>query len=162
MNNKEELENLFNKLAEEKKTRELLSLPYDFYTKIESKLKNLEHNDNNEENLTTDKNIKNLLTKIKKIRTQKILIYIAYERKIPMPLPKEEENLYITIKDILNMSSITLKTKKVLIKNDTPELITPEGKKLGPFRKDQYIDIQDVENDLDFILKNKIGELIQE
>jgi hypothetical protein len=60
------------------------------------------------------------------------------------------------------MSSITLKTKKVLIKNDTPELITPEGKKLGPFRKDQYIDIQDVENDLDFILKNKIGELIQE
>ncbi|MGC8479851.1 MAG: hypothetical protein ACP5M9_04280 [Candidatus Micrarchaeia archaeon] len=163
-NSNEELETLFNKFAEEKKTRELISLPYDFYIKTESKIKKTVNEENEQENNTTEKNIKKLLEKIKKIRIQKILIYIAYERKVPSPLPKEEENLYITIKNILNGSSIKLKTQKILIKNDTPELITPEGKKLGPFRKDQYIDIQDIENgnELDFILKNKIGELIQE
>ncbi len=162
MNRKEKLEELFNKLAEEKKTRELLPLPNNFY---ENNLNNKATDqttteDSNEENL--NKNIEKLINNIKKLRTQKILLYLAYDRRMPSPIPKEEENLYMYIKDILNSSSINIKNNKIRINNNTPELITPEGSKIGPFRKGQYIDVQEIDNkyEIDFILKNKIGELI--
>ncbi len=162
MNKKEKLEDLFNKLAAEKKTRELLPLPSNFYESIiiinseETEKKE----DINEENL--NKNIEKLINNIKKIRTQKILLYLAYDRRLPSPIPKKEENLYIYIKDIINSSSFNIKNNKIKINNNTPELITPEGNKIGPFKKGQYIDIQDIDNknEVDFILKNKIGELI--
>ena len=108
------------------------------------------------------KNKEKLINNIKKIRTQKILLYLAYDRRLPSPIPKKEENLYIYIKDIINSSSFNIKNNKIKINNNTPELITPEGNKIGPFKKGQYIDIQDIDNknEVDFILKNKIGELI--
>ncbi len=162
MNKKEKLEDLFNKLAAEKKTRELLPLPSNFYESIiiinseETEKKE----DINEENL--NKNLEKLINNIKKIRTQKILLYLAYDRRLPSPIPKKEENLYIYIKDIINSSSFNIKNNKIKINNNTPELITPEGNKIGPFKKGQYIEIQDIDNknEVDFILKNKIGELI--
>ena len=162
MNKKEKLEDLFNKLAAEKKTRELLPLPSNFYESIiiidSEEIEKKE--DINEENL--NKNIEKLINNIKKIRTQKILLYLAYDRRLPSPIPKKEENLYIYIKDIINSSSFNIKNNKIKINNNTPELITPEGNKIGPFKKGQYIDIQDIDNknEVDFILKNKIGELI--
>ena len=162
MDKKEKLEDLFNKLAAEKKTRELLPLPSNFYESIiiidSEEIEKKE--DINEENL--NKNIEKLINNIKKIRTQKILLYLAYDRRLPSPIPKKEENLYIYIKDIINSSSFNIKNNKIKINNNTPELITPEGNKIGPFKKGQYIDIQDIDNknEVDFILKNKIGELI--
>jgi hypothetical protein len=162
MNKKEKLEDLFNKLAAEKKTRELLPLPSNFYESIiiidSEEIEKKE--DINEENL--NKNIEKLINNIKKIRTQKILLYLAYDRRLPSPIPKKEENLYIYIKDIINSSSFNIKNNKIKINNNTPELITPEGNKIGPFKKGQYIEIQDIDNknEVDFILKNKIGELI--
>ncbi|MEM0200807.1 MAG: hypothetical protein QXD23_00160 [Candidatus Micrarchaeaceae archaeon] len=163
MNKKEELEDLFNKIELEKKTRELLPLPVDFYKKkqINNLTEKIIENENlKEENL--DKNIEKLINNIKKIRIQKILLYIAYEKRIPMPIPKEEENLYICIKDIISSPSSNIKNNKIKIINNTPELITPEGNKIGPFRKGQYINIQEIENqnEIDFILNNKIGEII--
>ena len=162
MNKKEKLEDLFNKLAAEKKTRELLPLPSNFYESIiiidSEEIEKKE--DINEENL--NKNLEKLINNIKKIRTQKILLYLAYDRRLPSPIPKKEENLYIYIKDIINSSSFNIKNNKIKINNNTPELITPEGNKIGPFKKGQYIEIQDIDNknEVDFILKNKIGELI--
>ena len=160
MSDKKYLEELFNKISEEKKTRELLPLPEDFYEKI---LLNAEKNkkttEETEKSEKVEKNIKKLLENIKKIRTQKVLLYLAYDRKLPTPIPKEEESLYKYIKNILNNTSDSVKFKQIKIINTIPEVITPEGKKLGPFIKGETI-LPESESEIEFILKNKIGEII--
>ncbi len=160
MADKNYLEELFNKLSEEKKTRELLSLPEDFYEKINLNVEKSKISaEESEKTEKVEKNIKKLLENIKKIRTQKVLLYLAYDRKLPTPIPKEEESLYKYIKNILNNISNNTKFKKIKIINTIPEVITPEGKKLGPFIKGETI-LPESELEIEFILKNKIGEII--
>ncbi len=160
MADKNYLEELFNKISEEKKTRELLPLPEDFYEKIilnSEKTKSLTEETEKSEKI--EKNIKKLLENIKKLRNQKVLLYLAYDRKLPTPIPKEEESLYKYIKNILNKTTDAATFRKIKIINTIPEVITPEGKKLGPFIKGETI-LPESELEIEFILKNKIGEII--
>lgn len=154
------LEELFNKISEEKKTRELLPLAEDFYDKITLNIeKSKKISEETEKTDNIEKNIKKLLENIKKIRTQKLLLYLAYDRKLPTPIPNEEESLYKYIKNILNKTSEGIKLKKVKIINTIPEIISPEGKKLGPFIKGEII-IPESDSETEFMIKNKIGEII--
>lgn len=140
---------LFSKLSAEKKTGELLPLSQDIY-----KTENEEQQGND----TTHSESKDkIINALRARRLQKILTYIAYGRTLPHQIPEEEERLYIHIKKIIEEESNSIKSTKIRITADTPELITTEGRKLGPFDKNTVIDIEN-QQDLEFLIKNKIGE----
>lgn len=146
-------EEIFNKLNEERKTGELLPLSKEFYENAKTDLDEapLENAAKHLENRNK------VMAMLKTRRTQKILTYIAYGRALPRPIPEEEERLYIRINRIIEEENGSAKTTKIRITADTPELITAEGRKLGPFGKNTVIEVEN-RSDLEFLIKNKIGE----
>lgn len=146
-------EEIFTRLSEERKTGELLPLGHDIYQKAAME----GGDDKSEDSLRREENKKKLLGQLRTRRLQKILTYIAYGRSLPHPIPEEEERLYIRIKKIIDEENSDSKDRKVRILTDTPEIITTEGRKLGPFGKNTIINIEN-QGDLEFLIKNKIGE----
>ncbi len=148
-------EEIFNKLNEEKKTGELLPLPEDFYNNIEN---------NEAEGLGQDserlvENRKRIYDLLRTRRLQKILTYLAYGKKLPHPVPSEEERIYIRLKEIIEEQNSVHKTTKIKVMVSAPEIMTTGGRKIGPFEKNTVLDV-DSQEDLEFLIKNKIGELI--
>ncbi len=142
-------ENLFVILNNEKRTGELISLDEDFYEKIYNNINEI--TDENER-----KTIISLVNEIKTKRIQKLLIYIAYKKTLPIKIPKEEKELYEKINAIINDD----KARVVKIIKDTPELIMPNGTKIGPFKSGQTIIIND-DIKIEFIIKNGIGNEVK-
>ncbi|MFP3278733.1 MAG: hypothetical protein RXP92_00235 [Candidatus Micrarchaeota archaeon] len=149
---------IFSKLQAERKTGELLPLPADFYEQIDKEIENLKKNPNMESKQYLE-NFMKLVNQLKEKRMQKVLIYLAYNKQLPQPIPRFEENLFKRIKAIINEESKPSQVKRIKINLDIPEIITPEGNKIGPFSKDQIIEIDD-SKEIEYILQNKIGELI--
>ena len=147
---------LFAKLQEEKKTGELLQLQSDYYVKLdkyaETKKDNLFENGKDKENIIK------ILSSLKKRRIQKILVYLAYEKPLPSQIPLEEEDLYNQIKKILNKEHVSNSVTKIRINVQVPEIITKEGTKLGPYKQNEIVELNK-EEDINFILSNKIGEI---
>jgi DNA replication initiation complex subunit (GINS family) len=148
----------FEKLQAEKKTGELLTLPVDFYQAAEKEAKRMELN-STFENKHYLENFKKLLNQLKERRIQKVLIYLAYNKQLPQPIPKEEEDIYNKIKEVISGESKVKPSTKIKINIDIPEIITPKGSKIGPFSKGQIIEIED-DSEVEFILQNKIGEMV--
>jgi len=149
---------IFSKLQAERKTGELLPLPADFYEQIDKEIENLKKNPSMESKQYLE-NFMKLVNQLKEKRMQKVLIYLAYNKQLPQPIPRFEENLFKKIKAIINEESKPPQVKRIKINLDIPEIITPEGNKIGPFSKDQIIEIDD-SKEIEYILQNKIGELI--
>jgi len=146
-----EAEVLFAKLSAERKTGELLQLPEDFFEKASAAPGAREPD--------VQANNDKLLNTLKAKRIQKLLIYLAYDRPLPHPIPYEEEILYKEIKSLLDNGGASRKTRRIRVLADVPELVTPNGDKLGPYRRDEIIETSK-ESDAQFILKNKIGEIV--
>ena len=144
---------LYNLLKSEQKSGEVISLQKDFYLKIEEKLKAYGSTNGDEY-----KNIQKVVNSLKERRKQKILVYIAYNKELPRPLPLEEEDLYIQIKNILNKSNSEPKPSKVKIAKTIPQIVAPSGSKLGPYEQNEIIYIYD-RADAKFIVENKLGEI---
>lgn len=152
---------LFSKFQEERKTGELLPLAKDFYKKSEEYIKKEMITEPNETKTRQIENFKRLLTEIQERRIQKILIYIAYNKKLPTLVPEEEENLYSEIKAQISNAYVIqgAKVPKVRMIADIPEVVIQTGKKIGPFSKNQIIEVSD-EAELEFLLNNKLCEII--
>ncbi len=146
---------LFSRLAEEKKTGELLPLPASFYREVEETIKKHDKTGTPAE----QQNKQTILNLLKAKRTQKILIYIAYGKQIPVQLPSEEEALYYQILKILNKEANIPRTTKIKILINIPEIITTQGNKIGPYQEGEVIQMED-SGDAEFIINNKIGEII--
>jgi DNA replication initiation complex subunit (GINS family) len=144
------VEKLYSILKEEKMTGELLPLPENFYSKADSEMP---RQTNNEEEEKAKINYERLLGQIKRKRTEKVLLYLAYNKGLPHPVPDEEKELYAKVTQMITDAGATT---KVRILNDTPELTTPTGRKIGPYRKDQITEA--TKEEYEFILKNKLGE----
>ena len=145
-------DDLFSRLAEEKRTGDLLPLPQDLYTSIET---------NKLADKTQEENRQRLVAALRARRTQKILTYIAYGRKLPKPIPEEEEKLYIRIKKTIEEDGPPAMPPKIKIIVSAPELVTPEGRTIGPFEKNTIVEIGN-RQEFEFLLKNKIGEEISQ
>lgn len=104
-------------------------------------------------------NAQRLLSALKNRRIQKVLIYLAYGRGLPHPVPEEEEELYAEIKKVLEKGSKIAKSRKIKILAQIPEILTPKGYKIGPYTQNQIVET-DNEADIAFIISNKIGETI--
>jgi hypothetical protein len=150
---------LFEKVQAEKKTGEILPLSKHFFEDAEEYIKNIEKQQTDPQKTQYINNFKKLLSMLKERRMQKILIYIAYNKQLPSYSTIEEEGIYERIKKLLTENSVKPTLTKVKILSDIPEVITPEGNKIGPFKQNQTIELES-ENDTDFILKNKLGEIV--
>ncbi|MEM3281499.1 MAG: hypothetical protein QW591_00060 [Candidatus Micrarchaeaceae archaeon] len=151
---------LFSKINEEKKTGEILPIQKDFYIRAEQYLSRLGAENSTEASALQAQNFRKLLRSLKERRIQKILIYIAYNKKINAQLADEEAELYKTIKKVVEEATNGgEKSRKIKITSNTPEIIMPNGSKIGPFTQNQVIEVSNQE-EFDFILKNKIGEEI--
>jgi DNA replication initiation complex subunit (GINS family) len=149
---------LYTAYQEEKKTNEIQQLPKDFYTSVGFFMKEQENKEGSKEQKQLE-NIKKIVFGIKNIRKQKILLYIAYDKSIPIKIPEEEENLYYRIKSIMEGEEKNENIKKVKIKLGIPEVISPSGNKIGPFNQNQVVDIIN-KDDIEFLVSNQIGEII--
>lgn len=135
----------------EKNTSKLLPMQKDFYKEAEDLIKN-------SKNEVEKTNISNTLGFLKEKRTQKILMYLAYDKQIGNEVADEEQEIYSKIRAVLKKGKIQNSTK-IKINMDVPEIITNTGTKLGPYNKNEIIDINS-NDDIMFIIENNIGEKI--
>lgn len=141
-------EELFEVLKTEKTKGELQPLPKEFYKKY------------TEKEQTASPNLTKTLSSLKEKRTQKMLVYIAYGKPLPRPLPAEEEEAYNKIKQILKKENVDKLSTKIKINADLPEILTPNNNKLGPFKQNEIVELQEA-SDIKFIIENKIGEILE-
>lgn len=149
-------EEIFRHLQDEKKTGELLPLNREFYLLAE---RGISGATGSAEALQEAENTKRLIRTLKEKRLQKLLIYLAYNKPLPSQVPTEEEDLYRQIQLILNKTSPQQdKNKKIRVLANIPEVITTKGNKIGPFKQGQVIEASN-EDDIEFIINNKLGEI---
>jgi hypothetical protein len=157
MNSEKVLDSLFNKFNEEKKTGELLQLPSDFYKTAESELSG----ETGTSSAAEAQNHKSTLSALKQKRRQKILIYLAYGKPLPDPIPEEERRTYERILSFLNGGEKQQKPVHIRIVIKIPEVITTTGSTIGPYQEGETVAITNP-SDAEFIINNKIGERIEE
>ena len=152
-------EMIFLKLNEEKNRGELTPLQKEFYTEAQDFINTLESIAGGEQGQKQAENTRRLLESLKEKRRQKLLIYLAYEKPLPQPVPEEEEGLYNEIRKILNRTEDRSRAASVRIISDVPEVFTSEGRKIGPYKQGDVVEVQN-SGDVEFMIKNKIGEPI--
>ena len=79
---------LLTLLKAERKSGEVIPLKQDFYTKLNEKIKTFSTESDEY------KNMEKMTNSIKERRTQKIIVYIAYNKELPRPMPSEEEKCW--------------------------------------------------------------------
>jgi len=151
---------LWQLVQKEKQTNELQILPKTFYTDATKLLESLDKKDMTEEEAAIKKNTTKLLLEIYERRKQKLLIYVAYKKKLPQPAIQAEQELYDKLVDIVNKEKINLSTPKsgqsLVSLQKIPEIILPSGKRIGPFEKDQIVNVQADDEDVKFLISNAI------
>ncbi len=135
----------------EKNTSKLLPMSKDFYKEAEELIRK-------SDNSVEKNNINNTFILLKEKRVQKILIYLAYDKQIGNEVASEEADMYLKIKTVMKKTNKQNSTK-IKINIDIPEIITTTGAKLGPYNKDEIIEIN-ANDDIMFIIENRIGEKI--
>jgi hypothetical protein len=142
---------IFVALKNEKQTGELQQLPKDFYKK---------HQQFQRSSDQESQNASRAINSLREKRTQKILVYIAYGKPIPQPVPQEDEETYNKIRHILKKENADKISTKIKITSNIPEIITPNNNKIGPFKQNEIVELQE-QSEIKFIIENKIGEIIQ-
>ncbi|MDE1874127.1 MAG: hypothetical protein KGI04_03345 [Candidatus Micrarchaeota archaeon] len=152
-------ESLFLSLQQEKATGELQPLPHDFYANATALVATLSKQDQGEEKARRVENVVKMLMSLKEKRKQKLLLYIAYSRPLPATIPNEEEALFNELHKTLNAGAPETKLSKLKIISDVPEVLTSQGRKVGPYKHGEIVELSD-SGDVEFIIKNKIGEIL--
>lgn len=148
---------LFLKLAEERAQGELSPLPKDFYSEASKFIDGMTTAGSDAKQT---QNVQKILRDIREKRRQKLVVYLAYNRPLPQPVPVEEEALYNEIRRILNETAESnARTARLRILSDVPEILTTEGRRIGPYKQGEIIEMA-AGADAEFMLKNKIGELV--
>ncbi|MCL4381274.1 MAG: hypothetical protein M1331_00210 [Candidatus Marsarchaeota archaeon] len=163
-------ETVWQILHKEKQTNELQLIPNTFYNDAERFIKNniksnATLNDANgsefENKLNTKENIMFLLNKIFEKRKQKLLIYIAFNKPMPQPLPEIEMSFYNRLNELKKEFTLNIEEKAqgifLKVVSDIPSILLPSGGKIGPLQKDQIINIKEKESeDINFLINNSI------
>lgn len=142
----------------EKQSNQLLQISRNFYPEIADYLANAKITEPQKLNL------EKLLVGLFEKRKQKLFLYVAYRKPLPQPISDLEQEFYNKIMEIaekhrLNLSTAANKSNKLLRSvTDIPEIILPSGRKFGPYRKDEIIEIPGSEMDSEYLIKNAICE----
>jgi DNA replication initiation complex subunit (GINS family) len=141
-------------------TGELQPLQKDFYSLVSVLITGLERETGNSEKTKQAENTKKMIAILRERRKQKLLVYLAYDRPLPQQMPEEEEVLYNEINQLLTKEIPNSKLSRLKITAEIPEVITAEGRKIGPYKLGEVIEVSN-SGDAEFIVKNKIGEITQ-
>lgn len=155
-------ETIWQVYHKEKQTNELQLLPDFFYstTQINSIKTDLK-DEENQNNYDVKENIERLITKIFEKRKQKLLIYSAYNKSLPQPIPNIELDFYDKLQKLKNTYILNIKETQLNTSLKSldylPEIILPSGEKIGPLKKEQIIEIKSKESeDINFLINNSI------
>ena len=99
-------------------------------------------------------------------RKQKIFLYMAYNKQPPSQIDSSELEFYNKLLGLSDRYKLALgqkiKSNKLLRSiTDIPEIILPSGKRLGPLKKNEILDMQDAEGaaeDVRYLISNAICE----
>lgn len=150
---------LFSALQREKATGELVPLQKDFYTQTSTFMDALDKTSVADENSKQLENARKMLVSLKERRKQKLLLYVAYNKPLPAVVPEEDEALYNEVRQVLNRDDRQIKISRLKINADIPEVLTTQGRRIGPYKQGEIVEVSN-NNDAEFIVKNKIGEIV--
>ncbi len=148
---------IWNLYQKEKQTNQLLQLSKTFYSDIIEYLGRTQLQEQQKANM--EKILVNLFEK----RKQKIFLYLAYNKPLPPQLDNSEQDFYNHLLEEMAKHRIDptkkIKSNKLLRSlTDIPEIILPSGRKLGPLKKDEILDMQDSAADVTYLITNAICE----
>jgi hypothetical protein len=153
---------LWQVIQKEKQANELQVLPKTFYQDVAVFLKNFDKKDLGDEDATIKKNTLKMINDLYERRKQKILIYVAYKKPIPQPAIPQELEFYNKAVELASANRLDIdgqNGKNIIMRSlqAIPEIILPHsGKKVGPFEKDQMVEIGNDEEDIKFLINNTI------
>lgn len=142
----------------EKQTNQLLQISKTFYQDISEYLKKATLNDQQKVNM------ERILFALSEKRKQKIFLYAAYNKPLPQPVSNSEQEFYNKLSELTKTYRVdesdaqNKRTKLMKSLTDIPEIILPSGKKVGPFKKNDIVELQNQEGDIEYLLKNTICE----
>jgi hypothetical protein len=147
---------LWETYQKEKQTKQLLPLPKSFYDLLISYI-------NTKATGVEKINGTKMLVDLFEERKQKILLIIAYKKQLLDTIDEHELNFYNSIVEIisstkLNFGSEQQKQEMLKVINEIPEIILPSGKKIGPLKKDEIINAENISDDVNFLLSNGVCE----
>ena len=86
-----------------------------------------------------------------------------YNKPLPAQLDNSEAEFYTSLLELTGKYKIDptkiIKSNKLLRSlTDIPEIILPSGKRLGPLKKDEILNIHDSAADITYLISNAICE----
>jgi DNA replication initiation complex subunit (GINS family) len=148
---------IWNLCQKEKQTNQLLPLGRNFYADIQEYMSKSALTSPQKENM--EKILLNLFEK----RKQKLFLYMAYNKQPPSQLDATESDFYTRLLEITTAYRIDkgneIKSNKLLRSiTDIPEIVLPSGKKIGPLKKDEILDMNNSAADITYLISNAICE----
>jgi DNA replication initiation complex subunit (GINS family) len=148
---------VWNLCQKEKQTNQLLQINKSFYSDIAEYMTKATLTDAQKVNME-----KVLLTLFEK-RKQKLFLYLAYNKQPPSQLDGTEMEFYNQLLELTSKYKMgdgkEIKSNKLLRSiTDIPEIILPSGRKIGPLKKNEILDIQDSAADVTYLITNAICE----
>ena len=144
----------------EKSTNTIQLVPKSFYTDAQAFIAELS-NKNDDESVAIKTNIERLINSIYQRRKQKIMVYVAYGKQLPQPVPAEEARFYENLQKLFSNETLNTKsTNKPSLRaiRDIPEIFLPSGNKIGPVSKSNTVEVAS-EEDTEYLVSNKLCEL---
>ncbi|MCL5093294.1 MAG: hypothetical protein M1128_02400 [Candidatus Marsarchaeota archaeon] len=149
----------------EKYSNELQTIPKSFYDEIKKDIELLESkNPNDDEASIIKNNIIKITNELYEKRKQKIIIYAAYNKPLPSPIPKPEQDFYIKLINVTKENKVDISGRsaesgaialRAII--EIPEVFLPSGSKIGPVQKGSVLEIENA-NDAKFLIENTLCE----
>ncbi|MCL4379479.1 MAG: hypothetical protein M1160_02430 [Candidatus Marsarchaeota archaeon] len=151
---------LWQAYQKEKRSNELQFIPKSFYEDSIELIKELTESASAEDGVPQKENAAKLLNSTFERRKQKIMIYAAYGRQPPGPLPQREAELYDAAVRLMQESTINkmaegAKVATLRAVQSIPEILLPSGRRLGPLEEDQALEVSN-KDDRAFLLNNNI------
>ncbi len=158
---------LWQVYQKEKYSNELQTIPKNFYEEIKKDIEILgSKNPNDEEATIVRNNIIKITNELYEKRKQKIIIYVAYNKQLPSPIPKSEQDFYIKLINVTKENKVdifesTAKNEIVALRAiiEIPEVFLPSGGKIGPVQKGSVLEIENT-NDAKFLIENTLCEQV--
>ena len=150
---------LWQACQKEKRSNELQLIPKSFYEEALALIEEMPASAV-EEGATQKENAARLLSGMFERRKQKIMVYAAYGRQMPGPMPPREAALYDDAVKLLQGSTLNgvvkeAKEASLRVAQTIPEILLPSGRKIGPLERDQTLEVRDKE-DRAFLVNNNI------
>ena len=147
---------IWNLCQKEKQTNQLLQLSRTFYSDTLDYIEKFPAGD------PQRANIEKILAGLFEKRKQKLFLYLAYNKQPPSQLDGSETKFYNQLLELTNsykIDPLKIKSNKLLRSIiDIPEIILPSGRKLGPLKKDEVLEMQDSAADTTYLITNAICE----